>query len=95
MSLELDTGQILSLDDFIIKYDCDSLNAPLSINFIFRNEFDDIYNLLSDSNVLVVTGKPGVGKTKVALEVCSKFCKKNKEYESLYIKSNGLNIYRT
>ncbi len=93
LSLELDTGQILSLDDFIIKYDSDSLNAPLSINFIFRNEFDDIYNLLSDSNVLVVTGKPGVGKTKVALEVCSKFCKKNKEYESLYIKSNGLNIY--
>lgn len=93
LSLELDTGQILSYDDFIRKYDSDSLNAPLSINFIFRNEFDDIYNLLANNNVLVVTGKAGVGKTKVALEVCSKFCEENKEYESLYIKSNGLNIY--
>ena len=93
LSLELDTNQILSLDDFIKKYDSDSLNAPLSINFIFRNEFDDIYNLLSGNNVLVITGKAGVGKTKVALEVCSKFCKKNEEYKSLYIKSNGLNIY--
>lgn len=93
LSLELDTGQILSLTDFVKKHDSSSLNAPLSIDFVFRDEFDDISNAISKNNVVLITGKAGVGKTKIALEACSKFCEKNKDYDSLYIKSNGLNIY--
>ena len=47
---------------------------------------------LEQSNVLVLSGPAGVGKTRLALQICEEFAVKN-GYETLCIKSNGLELF--
>ena len=71
LQISMDTEQITDLDDFIKKYDKYSVNAPLALDYIERKEKSEIIERLSNSSKLVlITGKPGVGKTKIAIEIC-------------------------
>lgn len=93
LQVTLETGQITSLDSFVQLHDKNKMSAPLKTTFLFRDkEINEAFEKLSKSNVLVVYGPAGVGKTRFSIELCQKL-KNEQNYEVICIKSNGLGIY--
>lgn len=79
----LNPNLIISPEEFIIQYEQPSLRiaTPLSNTFCGREtEIDDGLTKLGQSDILIVTGAPGVGKTKIGIELCRRFTAKNNEY---------------
>lgn len=93
LDISISTNQILSYDDFISQYDSNKMVAPLNTHFQFRkDEFNQLLNRLNENDVVVVTGKAGVGKTRLVLEVIKKYSEEN-EYQLLCVKNRSLEIY--
>lgn len=93
LGIEVDTGQILDEDDFIKVYDSSKYTTPLDIEFKFREqENKDILSMIDSSSVVLITGKAGVGKTKLALETGMKYARDNK-YVFKCILERGGNIF--
>ncbi len=86
--LKYDTGQIVSLDRFINEYDRNYQGIATPLNNIFQHreeEVNSFKDLLKDSDFLILSGLPGVGKTKLAIEGIRQFEKNNKTYISYCI----------
>ena len=46
---------------------------PLDCEFLHReSEISETYNSVNDNKVTILTGPSGIGKTRLALEVCRK-----------------------
>lgn len=91
--LNIDTNQISSVDDFVFKYDQNKMIAPLKTIFQYRyDEKIQIEKWLHENDVVIVTGKAGVGKTRLVLESIQDFCL-DENFKVLCIKSNDLNLY--
>lgn len=66
---KLSTKQILTLNEFIDNYQYNKFATKLDIDLFGRKtEIDDIKVKLNENNLLLITGKPGIGKTKVVIE---------------------------
>lgn len=93
LQVSIDTDQITDSNEFIKRYDKYSVNAPLSLSYIERKEKQEIIEKLSESKkLLLITGKPGVGKTKIAIEICKEL-EKNKDITCLCVRLNGEDLY--
>lgn len=95
LGLSFDTGQIVSVKRFIEEYDKKSrgIATPLDNMFLFREEEKkELNNALSKNDWVILTGKAGVGKTKLAIEGLNDFCEKNPSYSGFCIsyKQTGL-----
>lgn len=93
LDIAIDTEQISDIDDFVKRHDKNSVNAPLDLKFIDRNEKNEVLNLVERENIIVLIGKPGVGKTRLAIEVCKEYIKKYSNVKCLCIRNNGNDIY--
>lgn len=85
LGLPLDTGQIVSIDNFIIEYNKASqgIATPLNNTFLHREEeikllIDSIHNY----DFIIITGAAGVGKTKLSLEGIIKFLSNNHSFSA-------------
>lgn len=93
LNISQDTGQVTSMCEFIQAHDANKMSAPLDTEFLLREEeVKSAKEKLSRSDVLVLSGPAGVGKTRLALRLCEEIATKN-NYEVLCIKSNGLELY--
>ena len=93
LQIPIDTNQISDIDDFIKRYDRFSVNSPLSLEYIERTEKEEIVNHINDTEtLLLLTGKPGIGKTKIALEIC-RYLEIKENLCCLCIRPNGKDIY--
>ena len=93
LGLSIDTNQILTDDEFVIQYDANDMAAPLNTIFQYREkEKTDIITALDKEPIVVVTGKAGVGKTRLVLETIRKVASIN-GYKLLCIKNNNLGLY--
>ena len=93
LNLSINTNQILTIDDFIKLNDNNLMTAPLNTVFYFREEeLQNIINSLETSSVVIIGGKSGVGKTRLALEAASLY-EKSGNYKIFCVKSNRLEIY--
>ena len=93
LNLSINTNQILPIDDFIKLNDNNIMTAPLNTVFHFREEeLQNIVNSLGTSSVVIIGGKSGVGKTRLALEAASLY-EKTGNYKIFCVKSNKLEIY--
>lgn len=93
LGLSIDTNQILTDDEFVIQYDANDMAAPLNTIFQYREkEKADIISALDKEPIVVVTGKAGVGKTRLVLETIRKVASIN-GYKLLCIKNNNLGLY--
>ena len=93
LNLSINTNQILPIDDFIKLNDNNMMTAPLNTDFHFREEeLQNIINSLETSSVVIIVGKSGVGKTRLALEAASLY-EKTGNYKIFCVKSNKLEIY--
>lgn len=95
LEIPLDTGQILSVADFIKEYNnkAGGLATPLDNEFFHRkNELSDIGNRLQIADLLIISGAPGVGKTKIALEAIKQFLEVNAHYEAFAVSKKDVDI---
>lgn len=80
LGLPLDTGQIVSMETFISEYNKASkgISIPLDNTFLHReNELDQLKKAIHLNDFVLLTGAPGVGKTKLALEGIKSFLADN------------------
>ena len=93
LDINIDTNQIFSYDDFIKQHASTAVPAPLNFALVGRlSETQDITKLLEKENVLILCGKSGIGKTKLAIEVAKEFSDKN-GYVLKCVLNNGEEIY--
>jgi hypothetical protein len=94
LGIEVDTRQILTPDDFVTAYDKNAIATPLSTTFHFREEeLAQVLQELEESNLVVVSGKPGVGKSRFVLECCDRFVAKHSEYKVQCIFLRGVDLF--
>ena len=68
------------------------MNAPLGMEFCHRDkEKEELYSAINNSNITLVTGASGVGKTRLVLEVCKRF--EDEGWDVLCVKNNGEVLY--
>ena len=92
LGIQIDTNQFFDVEDFVKAYDANGINAPLDCEFLHReSEISETYNSVNDNKVTILTGPSGIGKTRLALEVCRK--KDEEEVKVYCIKSNGNLLY--
>jgi len=90
LGIPIDTGQILEVEDFIGQYEKSQFSTTLSNKFFNRKEeINEGLGFLNQSNILMITGKAGTGKTKLALKLIEKFKDNNPEYDLKFITNNG------
>lgn len=86
LGVPIDTGQIVSPEQFVTLYNNSKLAAPLNLRFHFRDEeLDRVVDALEEETLVVLTGRTGVGKSRLALEACKRFSEIHPEYEVLCI----------
>lgn len=85
LRLPLDTGQIVSIDNFIKEYDRASkgIATPLNNTFLHREtELEQLSNVIDSHDFIILTGAPGVGKTKLAIETINTYLSKNESFQA-------------
>lgn len=92
LNVEIDTGQIFSIDDFVKNYDKGGLSSPLDTIFKFReSEINELDEAVSKKAAVLISGSSGIGKTRLALEICRKY--EQLGYQVFCVKNNGLLLY--
>lgn len=92
LGIPIDTNQFFDVEDFVKAYDANGINAPIDCEFLHReSEISETCNSINDNRVTILTGPSGIGKTRLALEVCRK--QDEDEVKVYCIKSNGNLLY--
>lgn len=95
LGLALDTGQIVSIDNFIKEYDRASkgIATPLNNKFLHREpELEQFRNAIDSVDFIILTGAPGVGKTKLAIETIKDFLTNNQSYQAYCVSYKSYNL---
>lgn len=80
LGLPFDTGQIVSIEKFIAEYNKASkgISTPLDNTFLHREkELKQLKETLLQNDFIILTGAPGIGKTKLALEGIKNYISEN------------------
>ncbi|MFT4662351.1 MAG: hypothetical protein ACI8XB_002641 [Patiriisocius sp.] len=88
LGIALDTGQIVSMATFIEEYNKAStgISTPLDNTFLHREkELDELKFEIQQNDFVILTGAPGIGKTKLALEGITSFLSENLSFDSYCI----------
>lgn len=96
LNIKAGTGQLVNLDKYIEIYEKPSIRlaTPLANIFIGREkEITEGLTFLQFDNLLLISGPSGIGKTKFAIELCSKFISSNKTYELVCLADKGTSAY--
>lgn len=94
LGIEVDTGQVITIEEFVAAYNKSAVATPLDTQFHFREEeVNTIVNALETTDLVVITGRSGVGKSRIALECCHKFKKNHPDYEIRCVFNRGISIF--
>lgn len=80
LGLPLDTGQIVSIEKFIAEYNRASkgIATPIDNTFLHREkELVELKETILQNDFIILTGPPGIGKTKLAIEGIKNFLAEN------------------
>lgn len=80
LNLSIDSNQIFPIGEFIKRYDnSNGRTAPLTTTFLYREkEKKEILETLGEKKVIIILGKAGVGKTRLAIEIAKEYKEKSK-----------------
>ncbi|HDR4425269.1 hypothetical protein [Bacillus thuringiensis] len=94
LGISIDTQQILEIEDFVSINDSAKLATPLNVDIFGREEeIENILKTMDEEQIILISGLPGVGKTRLALEVMKRFKEQHNEYKLKCLRNNGQNIY--
>ena len=94
LGVAVDTGQIVTLDEFVAAYNKNAIATPLNTAFRFREvEVQAAEAALEASDLVILSGRPGVGKSRLALEVCRRFATRRPEYTTRGICDSGVDFF--
>lgn len=94
LGLNIDSGQILEISEFVTQYEKSKFATPLSNAFFNREkELDKGIELLNKYDFLLITGPAGVGKTKLSIQLVTDYLKNNSQYIIKYIRNNNQLIW--
>jgi hypothetical protein len=94
LGVEVDTGQIVTPDEFVTAYNKNAIATPLNTTFHFREEeLKRVLQGIEENNLVAVSGKAGVGKTRLVLECCNQFVASHPEYKVRCIFLRGPDIF--
>jgi len=95
LGIEIDTGQIVSLERFVSLYNNNRLTTRLDLDFHFREkELNLLLEAIEDKRLVIISGRPGVGKSRLALEACRKFNAVHPEYEVMCIFGRNRDLWK-
>ncbi|WP_417821302.1 hypothetical protein [Terasakiella sp.] len=94
LGVEITTGQILKPEDFIQAYGRNQLSTPLDTAFCEREkDVETAIECLQGSDLLLVSGNAGVGKSRLALEAMVRFQKLEPDHQPFCIFNKAQDIY--
>lgn len=94
LGVKIDTGQIVTPDEFTQSYGRSPLATPLDTRFSHReDEIEEAVSALADKDVLLLTGPAGVGKTRLGIEVLQRFCASDWDFEPRCIFNRGADLF--
>jgi hypothetical protein len=94
LGIDVDTGQIVSPAEFVSAYNKSKFSTRLDTKFLFReNEIGRALQTLDEGDLLILSGRPGVGKSRFALECCNRFVEDHKNYEIHCIFNRGPDLF--
>ena len=93
-AISIDTGQIVPLESFPSIYGKSKFATTLENNFLFREkELKEFNTSIEELDLVIITGKAGVGKSRFALEGCQNFLQNHPEYQGFAIVSKSHNLF--
>lgn len=94
LGVEVDTGQVVSTEEFVAAYNKSAFAAPLDTSFRFREEeLTALLGALEGADLVLVAGHAGVGKTRLALEVARRYAEVHPDVQVRYIFHRGRDIF--
>jgi hypothetical protein len=94
LGIECETFQILPPAVFIEEYQKNQFATPLDNEFFSREkELEELRQSLEKSDLIIIQGKAGVGKTKIALKAMSDFAEEHFQYKIFCISNKALDLY--
>ena len=90
LGLDIFSGQTWNIQDFIRMHDRSKTNAQISNEYI--GDIDKILDSIDfeTDEILLISSKPGMGKTKLAIEICKQL---QDEYNIICVKNSDLPVY--
>ncbi len=84
----------MSIEDFIAAYNKSALATPVDTAFRFREaDRERLIAGLNSRDLVLVSGRPGVGKTRLALEVCRRYSEAHPNVEVRCIFHRGPDLF--
>lgn len=95
LGISIDTGQVLAPAVFANEYAASGLATPLTNTFMHREkEITQLVDAInSRSKVTIITGPPGVGKSKLAMEAFNRANATENHYQVYCITNKNTNIH--
>lgn len=82
LGVEIDSGQIVEIDEFVSAYGKNRFASPLDTSFHFREEeLKRLVDVLDTTSLVIISGQPGVGKSRLVLEACRTFSVSHPNYK--------------
>ena len=93
LSIEIDTHQIFDKSEYIEYTSRNAYSTPLDTPLLCREkEISESITMMDSETVIMICGKSGIGKTRLALEIADLYGAIN-NYAVKIIKSNNESIY--
>lgn len=95
LGLPLDTGQLLSVDDFIIRYGKNNLTTAIDNKMLFQDEsIEQGVTHLEQGQFLLITGAAGVGKTLFSVNLVKAIQEQNLDVKVFCLFDKGADLIR-
>ncbi len=95
LGLSLDTGQLLSVDDFVKRFGQNGLTTAIDNEILFQEDaLQQGVDSLEKSNFLLVSGAPGVGKTLFSVNLSTQMQSKYPYLKVCCVFDKGADLIR-